>query len=241
MSGNFERLQLKLKSEKPNTEYGAFELKKVYKKNYFIGVIVAIIFHLVVIALYIIIKPEGKNEDENGIKIRILKYAELGPPPSIIRNEQLIEKINALKPNFGKPVAAKKGEKVSEFEVPKESGTQTDVKVEPPKVEVKKEVVDETYYVAVDMMPEPSGGIEAIQKKIIYPSNARRDKLEGKVIIKAFIDESGSVRRAEVIKGIGGGCDEAAIAAVMSSRFRPGRMNGKVVKVQVTLSLLFKL
>jgi protein TonB len=225
----------------PNTEYGAFELKKIYKKNYFIGFVIAIIFHLVVIALYIVIKPEGKNKDENGIKIRILKYAELGPPPSIIRNEQLTEKINAPKPNFGKPVAAKKGEKVSEFEVSKESGTQTDVKVEPPKVEVKKEVVDETYYVAVDMMPEPSGGIEAIQKKIIYPPNARRDKVEGKVIIKAFIDESGSVRRAEVIKGIGSGCDEAAIAAVMSSRFRPGKMNGKVVKVQMTISLVFRL
>ena len=241
MSGNFERLQLKLNFEKPNTEYGAFELKKIYKKNYFIGFIAAIIFHLIVIALYIIIKPEGQFEPENGVKVRILNYVELGPPPSIIRKEEQTEKINAPKPNFGKPVAAKKGEKVSEFEVPKESGTQGDVKVEPPKVEVKKEVVDETYYVAVDMMPEPSGGIEAIQKKIIYPPNARRDKVEGKVIIKAFIDESGSVRRAEIIKGIGSGCDEAAIAAVMSSRFRPGRMNGKVVKVQLTISLVFKL
>ncbi|MCX6169152.1 MAG: TonB family protein [Ignavibacteriales bacterium] len=230
-----------MKTSIPNTEYGAFELKKIYKKNYFIGFIAAIIFHLIVIALYIIIKPEGQYEPENGIKIRILKYAELGPPPSIIRNEPQTEKINAPKPNFGKPVAAKKGEAVSEFEVPKETGTQGDVKVEPPKAEVKKEVVDETYYVAVDMMPEPSGGIEAIQKKIVYPPIARRDKVEGKVIIKAFIDESGSVRRAEVIKGIGSGCDEAAIAAVMNSRFRPGRMKGKVVKVQLTISLVFKL
>lgn len=230
-----------MNSENQNNVYGAFELKKIYKKNYFIGVVAAIIFHLVVIALYIIIKPEGQNEQDNETKIRILKYAELGPPPSIIRNEQLTEKINAPKPNFGKLVAAKKGEAVSEFEVPKESGALTDVKVEPPKVEVKKEVVDKTFYVAVDMMPEPSGGIEAIQKKIIYPPNARSDKVEGKVIIKAFIDESGSVRRAEVIKGIGSGCDEAAIAAVMSSRFRPGRMNGKVVKVQMTISLVFRL
>lgn len=241
MSGNFKRLQLKLNYGKPNTEYGAFELKKIYKKNYFLGFIAAIIFHLIVIVLYIIIKPEGQFEPANGVKVRILNYVELGPPPSIIRKEEQIEKINAPKPNFGKPVAAKKGEKVSEFEVPKETGSQGDVKVEPQKVEVKKEVVDETYYVAVDMMPEPSGGIEAIQKKIIYPPNARRDKVEGKVIIKAFIDESGSVRRAEVIKGIGSGCDEAAVAAVMSSRFRPGRMNGKVVKVQLTISLVFKL
>jgi protein TonB len=230
-----------LNSENQNNVYGAFELKKIYKKNYLIGVIAAIIFHLVIIVLYIIITPEGRNENEFGTKIRILKYAELGPPPSIIRNEQPTEKINEPKPNFGKPVAAKKGEAVSEFEVPKESGEMTEVKVEPPAAEIKKEVVDETFYVAVDMMPEPSGGIEAIQKKVIYPPIARRNKVEGKVIIKAFIDESGSVRRAEIVKGIGSGCDEAAIAAVMGSRFRPGRMNGKVVKVQMSIPLTFKL
>jgi protein TonB len=91
------------------------------------------------------------------------------------------------------------------------------------------------------MMPEPNGGIESVHKKIIYPPNARKDKIEGKVIIKAFVDERGSVRRAEIVKGIGSGCDEAAIAAVMSSRFKPGRMNGKVVKVQMSIALEFRL
>lgn len=229
-----------MNSENQNNIYGAFELKRIYPKNYLSGVVAAILLHLLIIVPFIIIAPEEQNE--SAIKIKILKYAELGPPPSIIKDNSPVEKVVAVKTNFGKPIAAKKGEVVSEFEVPAESAYPAgEVKVEPLKVEVKKEVIDETFYVAVDMMPEPAGGIESIQRKIIYPSEARRDKVEGKVIIKVFVDEAGSVRRAEIVKGIGSGCDEAAIAAVMSSRFRPGRMNGKVVKVQLTISLVFKL
>jgi protein TonB len=229
-----------LNSENQNNVYGAFELKEIYHKNYLSGVVAAILLHLIILVIFIVIQPKEKNEEV--IKVKILKYAELGPPPSIIRNNPPLEKVAASKTNFGKPIPAKKGEAVTEFEVPKESTAPTgEVKVEPPKIEVKKEIIDETFYVAVDMMPEPSGGIESIQKKIIYPSDARRDNVEGKVIVKVFVDEAGSVRRTEIVKGIGSGCDEAAIAAVRSSRFRPGKMNGKVVKVQLTISLVFKL
>ena len=228
-----------MNSENQNNVYGAFELKRVYHKNYLLGVVAAILLHLIIFVLFIVFVPQDKNE--RAAKVKILKYAELGSPPSIIRDNPPLEEVIATKPNFGKPIPAKKGEAVSEFETPKESGVSSDVKVEPPKVEVKKEIIDETFYVAVDMMPEPSGGIESIQRKIIYPPEARRDRVEGKVIIKVFIDEAGSVRRAEIVKGIGRGCDEAAIAAVRNSRFRPGKMNGKVVKVQMTISLVFKL
>lgn len=229
-----------MNSENQKNIYGAFELKSIYHKNYLYGVIAALLLHLIIIFPFILIAPEEQNE--SSVKVKILKYAELGPPPSIIKNNSPVEKIVAVKPNLGKPIAAKKGEVVNEFEMPKESvSTIGEVKVERPKVEEKKEVIDETFYVAVDMMPEPSGGIEAIQKKIVYPNEARSDLVEGKVIVKAFIDEAGSVRRVEIIKGIGSGCDEAAIAAVKSTRFRPGKMNGKVVKVQMTISIVFKL
>ncbi len=225
--------------EEKNNPYGAFELKKVYSKNYLIGVAAALILHLIIFLSFMILAPEKQNDETFNVKI--LKYAELGPPPSIIHNQRENEKVNPQKPTFGKPVAAKKGEQTSEFEVPKEGAGSGDVKVEPPKPEVRKEVIDETYYVAVDMMPEPNGGMESVQRKIVYPAAAKKEKVEGKVIVKAFIDESGTVRRTEIIKGIGSGCDEAALAAVMSSHFKPGRMNGKVVRVQMSIALEFKL
>ncbi len=229
-----------MNSENRNNVYGAFELKRIYNKNYLYGVVAALILHLLILVPFILISLEEENN--SAVKVKILKYAELGPPPSIIRDLPPAEKIVAEKPNFGTPIAAKKGEAISEFEVPKDSSPTTgEIKIESEKEEVKKEIIDETFYVAVDMMPEPSGGIEAIQKKVVYPPEAQRDKIEGKVIVKAFIDEAGSVRRAEIVKGIGSGCDEAAIAAVRSTRFRPGKMNGKVVRVQLTIVLAFRL
>ncbi|MCK7524737.1 MAG: energy transducer TonB [Ignavibacteriales bacterium] len=60
-------------------------------------------------------------------------------------------------------------------------------------------------------MPEPIGGIKAIQEKIVYPEIAKRAGVEGKVYVLAFVDESGTVTDAKIIKGIGAGCDEAAL------------------------------
>jgi protein TonB len=110
----------------------------------------------------------------------------------------------------------------------------------PPK-EVKIVEKEPVYFVAVEEMPEPIGGISGIQKKIVYPEIAKRAGVEGKVLVLAFVDESGNVTKAEVIKGIGLGCDEAAINAIVQTKFKPGMQRGKPVKVQVTIPVTFKL
>jgi protein TonB len=116
---------------------------------------------------------------------------------------------------------------------------------EPPPAEDdgKKKIIEEepTYFVAVEDMPEPIGGIAAIQEKIVYPEIAKRAGVEGKVYIKAYVDENGNITKAEVLKGIGAGCDEAALDAVKKTKFKPGKQRGKPVKVQVSIPVVFKL
>jgi protein TonB len=109
----------------------------------------------------------------------------------------------------------------------------------PPK-EVKIIEEEPTYFVAVEEMPEPIGGLKEIQEKISYPELARRIGLEGKVFIRAFIDETGNVTSAEIVKGIGGGCDEVALDAVLKTKFKPGKQRGRPVKVQITVPIVFK-
>ncbi|HQF42479.1 MAG TPA: energy transducer TonB [Ignavibacteriaceae bacterium] len=112
----------------------------------------------------------------------------------------------------------------------------------PPPKEDKKIVEEEpVYFVAVEEMPEPIGGITEIQKKIIYPEIAKRAGVEGKVYVLAFVDESGTVTDVKLIKGIGAGCDEAAMDAVRKTKFKPGKQRGKPVKVQVSIPVVFKL
>ena len=116
-----------------------------------------------------------------------------------------------------------------------------DAQMEAPPPPEKKVEEEPTYFVAVEEMPAPIGGIVAIQKKIVYPEIAKRAGVEGKVYVLAFVDETGTVTKAQIIKGIGAGCDEAALDAVQKTKFTPGKQRGKPVRVQVSIPILFKL
>ncbi|MBZ0180201.1 MAG: energy transducer TonB [Melioribacteraceae bacterium] len=104
-----------------------------------------------------------------------------------------------------------------------------------------KKISKEEYFVAVEEMPEPIGGMQAVQKHIKYPELARKAGIQGRVFVKAYIDENGDVDNAEIIKGIGGGCDEVSMEAVYKTKFKPGKQRGENVKVQVTIPIVFKL
>ena len=104
-----------------------------------------------------------------------------------------------------------------------------------------KPKVEEIYLVAVDEMPEPIGGIQKIVSQVVYPAEAKRNGIAGTVFVLAFVDENGSVRKTLLTKGIGGGCDEAALRVVSASRFKPGKDKGLYVKVQIQIPVPFKL
>jgi len=111
----------------------------------------------------------------------------------------------------------------------------------PPPPEVEEEETEPVFFVAVEDMPEPIGGIAGIEARITYPEIAIRAGVQGRVFIRAFVDESGKVTKAEVLKGIGAGCDEAAVKATLETKFKPGRQRGKPVKVQVSLPIVFRI
>ncbi|MFZ0452178.1 MAG: TonB family protein [Ignavibacteriaceae bacterium] len=100
---------------------------------------------------------------------------------------------------------------------------------------------DPAYYLTAEVMPEPIGGFDALQKRLFYPSLARQKKIEGTVKVQTFINKYGDVTKADVIQGIGYGCDESARTTVFYSRFKPGLIKGKPVNVQMVISLKFQL
>jgi protein TonB len=111
----------------------------------------------------------------------------------------------------------------------------------PPPKEEKAANEEPQYFVAVENMPEPIGGIAAIQSKIVYPEIAKRAGVEGTVYIKAYVNKKGDVTKAVVLRGIGAGCDEAALKAVKETKFKPGSQRGKPVNVMVSIPVVFKL
>jgi len=97
------------------------------------------------------------------------------------------------------------------------------------------------YLPFAEEMPSPVGGLPAIYKNVKYPEIAQKAGIQGKVYLLAFVNENGGVDDVKVIKGLGGGCDEAAIKAVKNTKFKPGKNKGKAVKVKFSLAIKFKL
>jgi len=83
--------------------------------------------------------------------------------------------------------------------------------------------------------------VDNIYKRIKYPKIARKAGIEGRVIVTFVVDEQGNVTNPVVLHRGGAGLDEAALDAIQQVKFFPGRHRGKVVKVQMSQPIVFKL
>jgi len=137
------------------------------------------------------------------------------------------------------PIEAPGDEVLDDVEIAStELNVQQEVAAPPPQTEKGSE---DDFFVAVEEMPQIIGGTEAIARALVYPDIALRAQVQGRVYVLAYVNELGEVVRAEVLKGIGAGCDEAAVAAVKQVKFIPGRQRGKAVKVKVSIPVVFRI
>src|SRR5262249_34307405 len=63
--------------------------------------------------------------------------------------------------------------------------------------------------------PEVLNNDEAFSRAL-YPEEARKDGLEGKVVLQLTVDEIGHVSKAKVLQGSGHGFDEAAVKGALT-------------------------
>lgn len=93
----------------------------------------------------------------------------------------------------------------------------------------------------LDKYPMPVGGIEEMIKNVVYPASAKEAGIEGKVLVKAVIDEQGNVAEASIIKSVNDDCDKAAMDAIKKTKFTLGIKDNKPIKAEVTIPIMFKL
>ncbi|MBK8947030.1 MAG: TonB family protein [Ignavibacteriae bacterium] len=105
----------------------------------------------------------------------------------------------------------------------------------------KKNYNNEDILCDAEICPQPIGGIKEIEKNIVYPELAKKFNLEGKVLVSVIVGANGEAKNITVHKGLGLGCDEAAIDAVKKTKFIPGEKNGEVTETEILFSLNFKL
>ncbi len=75
-----------------------------------------------------------------------------------------------------------------------------------------------------------------------YPSYAVENGIHGRVLVDFIIDETGKVTDVRVSRGVHTSLDEEALRVVSASpKWRPGRHQGKKVRVALTVAVDFKL
>jgi protein TonB len=82
-----------------------------------------------------------------------------------------------------------------------------------------------------------------LQQKIdpTYPEAARKARMEGVVILEAIITANGTVEEVRVLKSVNPLLDASAVRAVQQWRYRPATLNGRAVRVYLTVTVTFRL
>lgn len=108
--------------------------------------------------------------------------------------------------------------------------------------QIREKLTDENgVYKTVDQPPQVQGGLPSLTEDASYPEAARDRGLEGRVYVQAVINPDGSVREAEVIRGLGEALDEEALRVVENAQFTPGTYNGEPVPARKTVWIQFQI
>lgn len=204
------------------------------------------------------------------IKMQVTKAPEVPPPPppvekppepvKVTKKTQVVEKkIDTTPPPPSAPPKSAEpppppvfGLSLSStgngsFVAPVGNTTMTDSKNTKPAAEVKPLSGTGTGRAPVSLaqvnkLPEPQGACPPGNPRQLYTEEAVAQEIEGKVVIEATIDESGRVTKANVLRGLGYGLDEAAVRALKEQcRFSPAEVNGEKVVTTIRYSFSFVL
>jgi len=239
-----------------NKTYGAYMLRKKYKKYIIVSAIIAFLVMGGIVAYPIItaVVNQGriiKEEMSVGAEMLDIPQEEAPPPPPPPPPpEALQEKVKftapvvvedtAVESDFGKQdLLADKGN----TEVPSEEPEIEIVEEKPQVIEQPKEA---EIFTVVEENPQFPGGDAALYKflseAIKYPEEAKELGIQGRVFVNFVVETNGSVSNVKVLRGIGGGCDEEAIRVVMSMpKWTPGKQRGIPVRVSYNLPIKFTL
>ena len=181
-------------------------------------------------------------------RVHIVRYTELGVPPSIARPSvpQVAIAQAVAPPSIGIPEPVKDElartetiATVTEMQEALEPMTTTDLGIGTG----DSLVVD----VDIDTSPSPDEFVavdeEPVRLRIdppVYPDVARSGEIEGTVIVRVLVGKDGKVKDALVVDSIPL-LDDAAIECARTAVFRPAISQGRPVEVWVMMPITFKL
>ncbi|MFZ0958846.1 MAG: TonB family protein [Candidatus Sulfotelmatobacter sp.] len=120
---------------------------------------------------------------------------------------------------------------------------------------VQRAVVQQAGFGDADVPAPPTSGSHAAQtiaprivpaeilwKPVpIYTEEARKQKVEGEVLVEAVLEASGKVKVLRVVRGLGHGLDEEAVKEAGQLRFKPALRDGQPSDSTVVLHVVFQI
>jgi TonB family protein len=105
---------------------------------------------------------------------------------------------------------------------------------------------DDKIFSAVEQVPEFPGGIKAfgeyLAKNIKYPEQARKNNVQGRVIIKFVVEQDGTLTNIGVARSVENDIDQEALRVIeQSPKWTPGLQNGHLVRVVYSVPISFTL
>ncbi len=97
------------------------------------------------------------------------------------------------------------------------------------------------------VLPQYPGGQiackEYLRNRIKYPTSALKAKKEGRCLVKFVIEKDGSISNEQILRSSGTkALDKEALRVISKMpKWTPGKEDGKAVRVQLMLPILFKL
>jgi protein TonB len=109
-----------------------------------------------------------------------------------------------------------------------------------------KKIANDKVLEKAEVMPQFPGGDQAMMKfvseNVQYPEEAKEKEISGRVLVGFIVEKDGSVNEVKIVRGIGGGCDEEAVRVVKAMpKWKPGKQDGKTVRVSYTMPFFFKM
>jgi protein TonB len=231
------------------SQYGAVELKRIYQRNWLVGFLIAVGIHFAIVGSYYVVGLL-QAEEPPMVQVRLVKYSDLGPPPSITAaNTPPPISVSAptAKPTVGAPVPVPDAEVSAEQTI----ATQTEMSQQvAPMIEGSGEgggvSVEQDIRIDEDAPPADFVPVEkepVVVKKVEpkYPELAMRAGLEGKVWVKIWVDKEGKPRQVIVLKSDAEIFNEPSVEAAKQFVFTPAYMNNGPVAVWVSVPFKFTL
>lgn len=93
----------------------------------------------------------------------------------------------------------------------------------------------------VEQMPEAPYDIRIyLSKNMVFPEDAKRDGVSGRLNVKFIVKADGNIDSAHVIKKLYPSCDKEALRLInLMPPWKPGKQNGRAVNVWFILPVIF--